>query len=68
MAYNIYGVKTSHKDLKALAEQLGAETMGAEWLEYREKHPHTRIAYSQGAYGVIGELFYIKDTGGFVRW
>lgn len=64
----IYGVKISGKDIKALAEQLGAKTMGEEWFKYRGKHNYTRVAYSQGNYGITHELFYLKDTGEFVLW
>lgn len=62
----IYGVRISGKDIKALAEQLQAKTMGEEWLKYRESHPHTRVAYSQGYYGTTHELFFVKDTGEFI--
>lgn len=62
----MYGVKTTSKDIRALAEQLGARKMGVEWLHYREGCNYTRVAYSQNAYGVCWELFYIKDKGEFV--
>lgn len=63
-----YGVQITHKDLKELAKQLGwhDNPMGIEWFDYREKHPHTRIAYSKNKYGICAELYYLKDTHEFI--
>lgn len=63
-----YGVKVSQKDLRELAKQLGWEgnPMGIEWFEYREGHPYTRVAYAKNNYGIVSELFYIKDTHEFI--
>lgn len=67
-----YGVKVSAKDIDRLAEQLIATGVcrrmeATEWLKYRETlKGHTRVAYSQGRYGVTNELFYAKGTKEFI--
>lgn len=68
-----YGVETTTKQIKQLAEQLGAEQIGIEltldeWLKYRDTKAksHTRIAYSKSKYGVAYELFYDKTNHQFI--
>ena len=67
-----YGVKISNKDINNLAEQLIMTGVCrrmdvTEWLEYRETiQGYTRVAYSQGHYGVTNELFYVKNPKEFI--
>ena len=66
------GIKTTASALHDLAQNLyqqglcnGIPMGSKEWFEKREGQDYTRIAYSQGKYGIIAELYYMKGTKEF---
>lgn len=68
----MYGVKTTTSALFDMAQELAQQgicnsvPMGyKEWAEKREGQDYTRIAYSQGKYGITSELYYLKGTKEF---
>lgn len=68
----MYGIETTHKKLKAMVSELYTQGLCniqplnyEQWNELREGQDYTRIAYSKGSYGVIGELFFMKKDKNF---
>ena len=66
------GIKTTTSALRDMAKNLyqqgicNSTPMGAkEWFEKRDGQDYTRIAYSQGKYGITSELYYMKGTKEF---
>lgn len=62
------GIKTTQKQLSEMAKELAQQglcneqALGyKEWFEKRDGQDYTRIAYSQGAYGIIAEIYYLKS-------
>lgn len=68
----MYGIETTHKKLKLIVSELYCQGLCniqplhyEEWNKLREGQDYTRIAYSWGKYGVIGELFFMKRDKNF---
>lgn len=66
------GIKTTTSALYDMAQNLYQQglcnnvPMGSKWwFEKREGQDYTRIAYSQGKYGIISELYYMKEDKEF---
>lgn len=65
-------IKTTQKQLRAMVEDLARQglcneqAMGyIEWGKAREGQDYTCIAYSQGLYGTIASLYYLKTSKTF---
>lgn len=63
----MYGIETTHKKLKAMVGELYTQGLCniqplnyEQWNELRKEQDYTRIAYSKGNYGIVGELFFMK--------
>ncbi len=66
------GIKTTLKDLRALAHELAVQGLcneqplgSKEWFERRDRQGYTRVAYSQGTYGIMAEIYYLKGEKTF---
>ena len=66
------GIKTTTSALYDMAQNLyqqglcNSVPMGSkEWFGKRDGQDYTRIAYSQGKYGIVSELYYMKGTKEF---
>ena len=62
------GIKTTQKQLREMVHDLAVQglcneqAMGyGEWSKVHSRQDYTCIAYSQGNYGTIAELYYLKQ-------
>ena len=65
-------IKTTQKQLREMVEDLAKQGLCnkqaynfKQWNEAREGQDYTCIAYSQGAYGVIASVYYLKASHEF---
>lgn len=65
-------IKTTQKQLREMVEDLARQglcnkqAMGyGEWSKVHNGQDYTCIAYSQGMYGVIASLYYLKTDNKF---
>ena len=65
-------IKTTQKQLRELVENLAKQDLCNEqalnyeqWNKAREGQDYTCIAYSQGNYGTIASLYYMKGSKTF---
>lgn len=65
-------IKTTQKQLRAMVEDLAKQglcneqAMGyGEWAKVHNRQDYTCIAYSQGRYGTIASLYYLKEDKTF---
>lgn len=66
------GIKTTTSALHDMAQNLYQQglcngvPMGVlEWFRIRDGQDYTRIAYSEGKYGITSELYYLKGDKKF---
>lgn len=66
------GIKTTASAIHDVAQNLAAQglcnsvPMGVlEWFRIREGQDYTRIMYSQGKFGIISEIYYLKGDKKF---
>lgn len=65
-------IKTTQKQLRAMVEDLARQglcneqAMGyGEWAKVYNRQDYACIAYSQGRYGIIAGLYYLKEDKTF---
>lgn len=65
-------IKTTQKQLRELVEDLARQglcneqALGyKEWFSVRDKQDYTCIAYSQGKFGTIASVYYLKADNKF---
>jgi hypothetical protein len=66
------GIKTTQKQLREMVHDLAIQglcneqAMGyGEWAKVHNRQDYTCIAYSQGRYGTIASLYYLKQDKTF---
>ena len=66
------GIKTTQKQLRELVHNLAVQGLCNEqaynfeqWDRVRQGQDYTCIAYSQGTYGTIAEVYYLKTDKTF---
>ena len=65
-------IKTTQKQLREMVHELAVQGLcneqamtQPEWISRRYNQDYTCIAYSQGVYGTIACLYYLKDDKTF---
>lgn len=68
----MHGIETTQKKLRAMVAELHTQGLCniqplnfEQWQELRDRQDYTRIAYSKGGYGIVGELFFLKSDKKF---
>lgn len=68
----MHSIKTTQKQLRELVENLAKQDLCTvqalnyeQWNKAREGQDYTCIAYSQGNYGTIASLYYMKGSKTF---